>query len=265
LQYQKKISHIKENYFYCGGQFSLKKYIQDYVYYDYTDALAYIKLKYIPINSGLLRSEYNFYYRKYSNLSDYDYIENRGDIQYNQFLKTRTTLRTGIDFGNKYYNSLVLNDSISVKSTSQLTGTFLIAQSITRKTGIQFQYNYIYNITQSENYIDDSYYDDKYNYSGFEYIGGLTQIFPYNISVILKGGYNYHNYEERPILNRLGVPLLNIQNRIDKISYGNLRLEKEFSNYFYLFIDYSYKRSTSNDDFYNYTNSIYSMGLNFSL
>lgn len=173
FSYSKPFGEEEENAAYAGATYFMRFNKASYDYYDFSQFVGYVNLKYyLDFSEGLMsRVGYRLRYRGYRNLEEFSYLEHYGFIQVSKFFESKTTLLVEFDLGNKNYvstpaatsttttkmggmmgsgmmgswmngrmNTNTRYISYSRPSTTQLIGIVRVAQSLSQTTGLSVQY-----------------------------------------------------------------------------------------------------------------------------
>jgi len=161
------------------------------------------------------------------------------------------------------------------KSVLQFTALGRVAQSVFSGTGIAFQGVIRRNPKQDGRFLsfqdsgyeqEDVLFDDPYSYASDELSFEWTQLLPWNLN--LKAGWDWkHKRYGYPAYDAEGNPLAGTS-RKDRRENLWLTLKKAirlkgFSPQPVLYFSYSCLNNHSNDAYYDYTNRVSSVGLNF--
>lgn len=236
ISYTKPFGEDEENALYAGTSYFMRFNRASYDYYDFSQFIGYVNLKYyLDYSKGLMsRAGYRLRYRDYKNLEEFSYLEHYGFVQISKFFESKTTVLAELDLGNKNYvltlgsmftapgsmneggmmggwmngrmNQNTRYISYSRPSTTQLIGILRVAQSLTQTTGLSLQYLRRWDVSERTRFLsggavdfqgDEELWDDPYGYQGNEYNITLTQHLPWEITARLSTDYLAKDYARR--------------------------------------------------------------------
>ncbi len=162
------------------------------------------------------------------------------------------------------------------KSVLQFTGLGRVAQSIFPGTGIALQAVIRRNLKQDGRFLsfqdsgyeqEDVLFDDPYSYASDEWSFEWTQLLPWNLN--LKAGWDWKNKRYSYLAYDAGGNPLTGTSRKDRKENLWMTLKKSvkikgLALSPVLYVAYSRCANRSNDAYYEYTNDVFSSGLNFS-
>lgn len=197
-----------------GANYSMANYRNTYSYYNYQRSNGFINLKYYPTRSMLIKGGLALHNKNFVEEKAWNHWESLLYLQYNLFLKTKTTLRLGADLLYRNFRPYATDEDVtgwysgrggrgsyySISRYDELPSlwqTFFvarIAQSLGRRTGMYVEYAYRYNSSEGNPYeleIESfSPIDDYFGYRG-DY---LTANLKYKITSTFWSAVNYHRY-----------------------------------------------------------------------
>ena len=113
---------------------------------------------------------------------------------------------------------------------------------------------------------DDNLFDDSYGFGGHEIELGFTYKAPYDITMKNSFGYSYKKYENQfPDIDQ------KLKERTDDKLLYNLHLSKQISLFdsyletLNIYFSYTYLKNSSDINLFNYSNSIFAIGLNTTI
>lgn len=290
---------------YYGLRYALASYQDDYSYYSYRLGDGYYYFKYYPKQWMLVKGGVSLYYKKFIEEDAWNHWESMLYFQQNVFLKTKTTLRWGIDL---LYRDFVPYESVGETTTWysgrggrrissavaeyeqlptlwQASLVFRIAQSFGKHLGGFTEYGYRYNPSEGNPYeleIESfSPIDDYFGYEGSYWTANLK--FRYNSAFWSAVNY-YHNYKKyvnRPVYQydfnqQIWVTenedyIVLESNRID----FNNRIEFSFGYMISRFLNkasnleivgsFAYRKNDSNDPYFDYDYKSVGLQLKYDL
>jgi hypothetical protein len=197
----------------------------------------------------MVRFGYHLATRNYWNLDTASYADHYLFGQVTQFLPTKTTLRGDVSYSYKTHFS----DEGQVVLGAQ------IAQAVRPGTGISIRYQRRVNTIAPSGDIavegfslDEDILVDRYDYSGHQFTGRLTQQLPYRSTLVASTGYETQTFDDQVALDADEIPVSDLAIRLDKIAFGQVSLDVPLWDRLDLGVDYRIERSLSNDAFYDY-------------
>lgn len=288
----------KGDVFSLGGNVSLNRRRSEYDYANYAQVLAYGNYKFRPGKGFTTQFGYRMKYRDYENLPELSHFEHQLFGRFSTSLPSRTSLILYGRFGLKDYQSLttatVATDTVAMgrghrettertriiyseaqqPSASQLITSLKIAQSLTAGTGLSMEYLRRINLGDEARFYyadgqfadfssEEDIFDDPYSYEGYEIYTTITQILPRQ--VILKLGYDYLRKDyDVEALDLAGQPLATAALRQDTRKLLWLNMKKRVSQSLQFILDFYYLNNNSNDPYFDYNNSFFSIGTEVS-
>ena len=199
-QYNYQYHEIGGNYFFThrqtlngvlGADYSIRKDRQDFDYYDFSQIHAYSDLKWYPLNWMMITGGLSAQYKMFPKVEEWDHVESWLYLTQSLFLKTRTTLRWGLDIRHRNFLPYMVAVESESNETSgngwgrQLSNRYVqeelsslwqwqlqlrIAQSLGRKLGGYTEFRHLNTPSGGNPYeleIDSfSPIDDYFGYSG---------------------------------------------------------------------------------------------------
>jgi hypothetical protein len=248
------VAHVRKlgegrNSLYAGASFLTRIDHADYNVYDYAGMRAFLNGKFYATPQTMVRFGYHLATRNYWNLDTASYADHYLFGQVTQFLPTKTTLRGDVSYSYKTHFS----DEGQVVLGAQ------IAQAVRPGTGISIRYQRRVNTIAPSGDIavegfslDEDILVDRYDYSGHQFTGRLTQQLPYRSTLVASTGYETQTFDDQVALDADEIPVSDLAIRLDKIAFGQVSLDVPLWDRLDLGVDYRIERSLSNDAFYDY-------------
>ncbi len=255
-----------------GANYSFRNYDEGYDVYDWKQISLYLNYRQYTFDNDFILTGYVFNRIDYLNLETFSYNEHRGFIKYKAMFSSKTSLLFGIEGNYKDYIQK-FNQSGIIDNALQLASYIRIAQSLGGSTGLSLFAQLRKNIkdgNRSVNWNEYIYYEeeilsDRYSHDGYD--GGLKLTQMLTPALILSV---YVNYAKRNYTNLRAADLegydLDYTREDDNLSYG-VQLEASLGSILpglYGNLYWNNVRNTSNDDFYDYQNQVFSAGLEFN-
>ena len=282
-----------------GGNWSLRLNQDDYNYYNYSQLSGYANFQLLT-DMILIKGGYSYRWRNYPNWSDLSNHLHNAHIQLNKSFPTRTTVIAEAGFGNKSFfgqdtftttsntghgsgrwannTSTSITNTISERlSTSQVNIILRLTQSLHEKVGIYFQYRKQISLNDETSYRnfydyyqDNELFDDPFTYESDSYSSQLTLMLPKSTKLLVGGSMSSKSY----------ISELAYSTADDSVGIGGIRLDdqtyyfidlsktfninKDWVNSIKLNIYYSYAYNESNSYWYNYKNTSWGGGIQWS-
>ncbi len=313
VSYYNPFGDDEQNTLYLGGYWFKRLDTEEYYYYDYSQLYGYVNLNF-SFDAMFLKTGYNFRYRSYDEIPDLTNYRHYLFVQGNKSFPTRTSIIIEADLGYKSYAGVEIFEygsgsgtrppggghgpgggmysvesvesseayyytttSSSIPSMGQAVLLARVAQSLTEKMGIYFQYRLQRSLTPNTDYknldtqyVDEELFDDPFSYESDSYSSQLSWLLPWQMKLEAGGVYASKNY-----LNEYAYV-----SEDDTVGLGGLRYDDRTSAYvnftknFYfkdtwidairLYINYSFVDNKSNSFWYKYKNNVFGGGLEFS-
>ena len=234
--------------FYAGASFNLRANRSVYEIYDYNGFNAYLRAKWDAPGNLMLVPSYTFNTRSYWNLGDEGYREHNLSLQATKTL-SGTTLRGDLAYGLK----------IHFGTEGQLLVGTQVARSLGPGIGLSVRYQRRLNTqapsfaSEELTYLDEDLLVDRYDYGGHELTSRLTWLFPSGVTLIAEAGRETQNYDGQAALDLDGLPYPTLNDRHDRISFGEVTLELPLTQRIDLGVGYQIESSRSNDAYYDYS------------
>jgi hypothetical protein len=253
-----------------------------YTVYDHQIYNGKLQLQHFFTETLKGEGAYAFNYVRFNELPAFNYTEHVLSTEGAAYLSTKTTLIARANIGMKVYSTANYdsttansgmgrgrkNSSQSTPTVTQLIGMVRVGQSIFENTGLSLTAQYQWNIQKESRYLaseygsisDDALFDDHYGYEGLQLSGMLTQVILSDARIRIVGSWQnklYSNLSAYDLSNNLVSG-----QRSDTRTTLSLQFAKEFESLgIALNAAYDYIINDSNDSFYHYTNSAFSLGL----
>lgn len=241
--------------------------------------------------TSILKSNYAFEYKGY-NYSLFDFVSHSLDISFDTYFQTRTTIKTELSWGYKYYlhpdssQEAVMKEGQGFrggrdsyiymprtiyegKAIQIFSAGGLIAQGLGSKIGLSLSGMKQWTLSGEnpftsveEFYVVENPSYDRFSWEGYQVSSQLTILVPWNIE--LKMGYT-RSEKEFPGIESMdleGNPLGVI--RQDMRDLFEVRAEKDFPS-FSVFLSYFYVNNRSNDPFFDWQGNFFSAGLEWNV
>ena len=250
--------------------------------------------------TSILKSNYSLDYKNYRD-SVYDFISHSFMLSFDKYFQSKTTLKTEIDWGYKYFFSpYVIEEVLPVENTTDRMGyrgrgkgpgynpyayqivtktqgqgiqvlslSGWIAQGLGNKIGLRLSgMNQWVMSGQNPFFFIEEYYIvenpsyDRFSWEGYQIGGQLTFLLPWNIQLIL--GYTTSEKEFPGIesLDLEGNPLG--ITRKDERKQIEVKAEKNFPR-FSVFASYYYAQNSSNDLYFDWNGHFFSVGFEWNI
>ncbi len=108
------VNFNKKIQFNFGAAFQLQKFKPEFNFYDYQTLTPYIQLHWDFWQTTPMQSGYRFRDQNFKNLAELSYQEHHGFFQIKHFFPTRTTFISDLNFGQKKYTNLQLDEKATV-------------------------------------------------------------------------------------------------------------------------------------------------------
>jgi hypothetical protein len=242
--------------------------------------------------TSILKSDYSLDYKSFG-YSLFDFVSHNLSVSFDKYFKTRTTLKSEINWGLKFflhpYSSqevivveegggrqsgrrayiFVPNTQSGGQSIQIFSLTGLIAQGLGGNVGFnisglkQWYLSGENPFTSVEEFymVENPSYD-RFSWAGYQLGAQITFLIPWNIE--LKIGYTTANKEFPGIESmNLDGELLGVTREDKRISFET-RLEKNFPM-FSFFLSYAYVDNGSNDPFFDWHGNFFSAGIEWNM
>ena len=262
-----------ENPLNIGVNYTFKKNRDDFTLFDFNVLSLYANYNHNLNETNILLAGYVFNRNRFDNYSIFSHDENRIFAKYTGSFETKTTIITGIEYDNKNYLNTAEEYSGS-QQISQMKYYLQVAQSLTEKTGLSAHALIRKNLNSGTRFITSNdliYYEeeiffDNYSNDGYEMGLTLTHLFSSSLKGTIDFNYQTKNFLNLPAVDEYGYETNNFRN--DKQIFTSLGVTKEFSDFIkglYISFSWSFINNSSNDAFYQYNNSIYSISFGWEL
>jgi hypothetical protein len=271
-----------------GLSFSKRLHGDELQWYEQWQVLANAQVKWTLQPQLFAYTGLMLRWRTYTSLAPFSYRQGTAFARISRFFDTGTTVMAEFQVTGKNY---VPNSSVSDVadlplvvthgdgSSIQWLGTFKLAQALTAKTGLnlemllrrnpQSEIRYLGN-DNGVYYSDEELFDDVLSYHGEEIFTTLKQMLPWSAKLNVGAGVLFKRYDNRLAADIYGVPFPDQRLRTDQRRLVWLTLEKTIPiktawQPLALILSWTRLTNDSNDPYYQYTGSYWSLGLNFGL
>jgi hypothetical protein len=298
LDYILTVNEKSAFYFSAAGRGAF--YRSEYADFNYLAFNFFAAFKSYLSQTSILKTNYSLDYKNYRD-SVYDFISHSLMISFDKYFQSKTTLKTEIDWGYKYFFSpYVIEEILPIDNTTDYMGyrgkgkgsgynsyayqtvtqtqgqeiqvlalSGWIAQGLGNKIGLRLSgMNQWVLSGQNPFFFIEEYYIvenpsyDRFSWEGYQIGSQLTFILPWNIQLIL--GYTTSTKEFPGIesLDLEGNPLG--ITRKDKKNQVEVRAEKNFPR-FSVFASYYYARNSSNDSYFDWDGHFFAVGFEWNI
>lgn len=157
----------------AGAQLGLRANESFYTPYDYRQGFTYVGLKTYPVERLMVDGFAGLRLRDYPDLPEESYVEPHAALVTRYFFDTGTSVGTTLRAGGKWYHDPVAQnvwDSTGMPSTSQVSASLDLTQSVTRRVGLRASLRERVQTSSFPYYVEDDIYDspllDRYASSG---------------------------------------------------------------------------------------------------
>jgi hypothetical protein len=287
----------------AGASLSARLDRRLYEYRDYAGGGVFAEAKRYLREDLVGRVGYALKVQEYLNVSRQSYVEQSASARLTRFLPSRTTLDLRAELGIKSYlrrgevsppvptltsagpeiwiNSYMEQEEVFPPGADrgrhlvQGSGGLKLAQSLGERTGLQLEYTRQHSFSGQGRFLfgplydfDDELFSDRYSFQGQSLGLRLKHLGRWGAQLELGGQLGSRNYIERLALDLEGFPLGLDQKRRDRWQLLDLELVRFFQPArgpgLELGLHWSYRRTNSNDPYYDAGVSTYSAGLEYA-
>lgn len=285
-----------------GGTFSISRHAEEFDLTNYKQGVGFFSVKVRSHDERIIQLGGRLRYRSYAELPDFTHTEGLfyGRVSFFRTSKTSIILYGSLGLKGYATNGEVEEASgggshghgrgmgsggagISSEDASslvdQMIGRITLGQSLTTTTGVSLSYLRRFSVYSGSHPVyplggiwyeqpDDELFNDPYSYEGHDVRAVVTRLLPLNSSARI--GYEFSARDYRfEALDLEGNPLPDPQQREDSRHLAWLNLSKTFitgstPGDIRTFFDYTYIDNRSNDPYFDYTDSVYSFGVDMS-
>ena len=254
-----------------GANYILRDYSGDFDIYDFNQVSVYANFMYSLSQTDKLQLGVIGNRIEYENFSLFSHYQLKAFLRSINNFKSKTSLITGVEIDQKNYIEKLQQQGL-VDIVLQAKLYLQLGQSITDELGLS---SYIFvrkNIESGNRYFGDEefvYYEeeifnDLYSNEGVETGLSFSYLFTPSILGKIGGKYEIRNYTDLPAADVNGNSLEEFR-QDNQFSIG---ASVEFGLSYiidglFLSMNYNFITNSSNDYYYDYTNSIYAIGLGF--
>ncbi len=289
LDYMHPLKERSALYFSLAGRGAF--YRSDYNDFNYFSVNGLAAVKTYLTQTSILKSNYIFEYKKFR-YSLFDFVSHSLLASLDTYFKTRTTLKSEINWGLKYFLHPYSYEEIpdqwgrgfrggrggyifmprtqyEGKEIQILSLTALLAQGLGDKIGLSVLGQKKWNLkgenpfsSVEEFYFVENPSYDEFSWEGYQASGQMTFELPWYIE--LKIGYTYSEKEFPGIESMsLAGDLLGVSRR-DRRNQFEAGLEKNFPK-FSVFLSYLYVDNQSNDPFFDWKGHFFAAGIEWNV
>ncbi len=287
------------NYIYATAGFSVLDYRELFTDFNYSGPFAELGVKYYLGTSLLLKANYNFEQRNYSNFSSFDFHNHTFTVELNRFFKSSTTLRlrTGINF--RYYPRIsgvveepaegaivmqgpgggkgpgpyepdpIPEPEVITLKVPNVFAALRVAQGFGPNLGLVGEVELRKNFQGLEDagrLIESSYvvypYNDDYLWDGLRYSLFFNAIPFADIELNLALSFYNKDYPGIYIMDAEGYVVEPVEQRRDRMMQASARVSKQFKH-FSLYVSAVARDNRSNDYFFEYKLWTFSLGIGY--
>lgn len=262
----------------AGASLSARLDRRLYDYRDFAGGGAFVEAKRYLREDLVGRAGYTLRLQEYLKVSRQSYAEQSANARLTRFLPSRTTVDLRAELGVKSYlrrGEVFLPGADRGRHLVQGSGDLKLAQSLGQRTGLQLEYTRQHSFSGQGRFLfgplydfDDELFSDRYSYQGQTLGLTLKHLGLWDSQLELSGQLGSRNYVERLALDLDGFPLGLDQKRRDRWQLLKLELIRFFQPArgpgLELGLHWSYRRTNSNDPYYDAGVNTYSAGLQTS-
>lgn len=262
----------------AGASISTRLDRQLYDYRDFAGGSAFVEAKRYLREDLLMRVGYTVHLQEYLQVSRQSYLEQNASARLTRFLPSRTTLDLRAELGVKSYLRRGEGEFLGAKRGQHLVqglGGLKLAQSLGGRTGLQLEYTRQHSFTGQGRFIlgqlfdfADELFNDRYSYQGQTLGLTLKHLGLWATQLELGGQLGSRDYIQRLALDLEGFPISFDQTRRDRWHSLELELVRPLQHSkapgLELSLRWSYRRTNSNDPYYDAGVNTYSAGLEYA-
>ncbi len=185
----------------AGAQFGFRGYEDYYEVYDYREAYSYLAFRKYTSMQTLWSGFAAVRARRYGELPEESYIEPHGQLKFQRFFESRTTLGLSARYGAKYYNDSaapVVWDALNLPSTSQIAARLNIAQGMSDRLSFRGRVDSRWTLSDFPYYVAEDIFDspllDTYAHEGWDLFVALKWLGPAQIWAEAGASRGVHDY-----------------------------------------------------------------------
>lgn len=279
LSYIRYSGDDAENVFRIIGSYGIQRFRDDYVLFNHDDFAASFDYKYFISDWWIHKMGYTFRAVDFVTLADFSFSEHAAFLNGAFAMTPSTTVILQSDIGTKFYSSSVNGSSMRkgvmsslLPSVTQVAGLVRIGQRITDQLGLSGTASMQWNLQKQTRYMttdygylsDDEIFDDHYGYEGMHGAVAMTYLLSESMRWKLTMGMQEKLYSSLAAFDLNGT--MTGTQRIDLRSYMNVLITKEFENLgFIIKTAFDLIDNSSNDQYYNYGNSAFTVEIDVPL
>ncbi|AFH47973.1 Hypothetical protein IALB_0261 [Ignavibacterium album JCM 16511] len=255
----------------AGINYTFRNNRDEFELYDFRQLSAYINYRQSIKETNFLLSGYIFQRNEYTNFSVFSNYEHKAFIKWISNFESQTSLMLSSEFDYKSYF-----DKYNFEGYAN-EGSFIklhlnIGQSFSENTGGNIFLIYRKNLTDKSRYVvndsliyyEEEIFNDLYAFDSFDAGIGFTKIIGDEVKVSSEIRYSGRFFNSLFATDLFGTELTDLR-KDDQISFGigvEYDLEK-LINGLILSATFNYIRNKSNDFYYDYSNQIFSISVDY--
>jgi hypothetical protein len=254
-----------------GLNYTIRNNKEDYYIYDFNQISAYANYMHSISESNRIQIGVIGNRIDYENFSIFSHYQLKAFLRSTNNFKSRTSLSAGVELDQKKYIESYQSQGLS-DEILQAKLYLQLGQGITPELGLSGYVNFRKNLDGGSRFVysydyvyyEEELFNDVYSSDGIDSRLTLTYLFIPNIVGKISGVYENRNYTDLPAADMSGNDLneLRVDNEFSVGVSLELGLSKVISG-FYLSLNYNYIKNNSNDYFYDYSNQVYAITLEF--
>ncbi len=267
----------------AGLQAGRRFHSESYRWYEQEQLLVYASLKYIVTPQWYTYAGASLDLRRYPELTPFSHQRAQLYGRSSWFLPTGTTLIAEADLMVKTYTNTASEAQAAYSgvvasgggNSSQLLLLLRAAQSLTARSGLSLEYQLRHNLSSSTRYLagadslyysDEELFEDYFAWHGTAVQMSLRHELPWGMRLTLSGRRELRSYDDRLAADLLGEPFVDGRLREDRRTTLAIDFEKriklnEEGTALLLALNGAWLQNASNDLYYDYRNSWWSLGL----
>lgn len=268
----------------AGFEMSKRIHSEDYEWYEMAQYDLFVNGKFILADQLYGYLGLNVRWREYSLLDAFSHNQTVLFARISSFFDTGTTMIFEADILTKSYypanetsNIENLPEIVTVGdgNSQQFVGLIKAAQSLTPTTGLSLQFLLRRNLMSSVRYLgtttgyyysDEELFDDVYGYNSEEFSASIKKHLPWKLRLSLGSDLRLKNYDKRLALDLEGNAFADERLRKDDKWAHWLSLSKSLKlannmSPLSISLNWSFINNKSNDPYYDYQSSYFTIGL----
>lgn len=254
-----------------GLNYTFRNNRDDFIIYDFQQLSAYANYRHTIKETNFLIGGYIFYRNEYPNFNVFSNYEHKSFIKWISNFESLTSVMISTEFNYKtYFEQYSFNGYAN-------DGAFLklhlnIGQSLGENTGANIFASFRKNLSEKSRYVisdslifyEEEIFNDLYAFNSFEVGVGFTQFIGEYLKLSSELKYSPKYFTSLYIADKFGNELEDL--RKDKqISFG-IGIEYQLSKILEglsISAAYNFIKNNSNDFYYDYSNKIYSVSIDY--